>query len=127
MRDSLIEGRSRFYARIVRPWRIVDLSQGPLPVLFLLDELLHGTHSHDRWTGAEAILRGLVERGVVGLITTHDLALAEITEALGDRAANVHFEDRMEAGEMKFDYRLRSGKVQKSNALELMRSIGLEV
>jgi hypothetical protein len=127
VRDSLLEGQSRFYAQIVRLRRIVDLSLGPLPVLFLLDELLHGTHSHDRRIGAEAILRGLVERGAVGLITTHDLALAEIAEALGERAANVHFEDRMEAGVMKFDYRLRPGKVQKSNALELMRSIGLEV
>ncbi len=127
VRDSLLEGQSRFYAQIVRLRRIVDLSQGPLPLLFLLDELLHGTHSHDRRIGAEAILRGLVERGAVGLVTTHDLALTEIAEGLGDRAANVHFEDRIEAGEMKFDYRLRPGKVQKSNALELMRSIGLEV
>jgi DNA mismatch repair ATPase MutS len=68
-----------------------------------------------------------VRRGAVGLLTTHDLALSHIADALAPRAANVHFEDRLEDGRMVFDYRLRPGVVQRSNALELMRSIGLEV
>jgi len=76
--DSLQEGRSRFYAEILRLRQIMDLTSGSIPVLFLLDELLSGTNSHDRRIGAEAVLRGLVERGAVGLITTHDLALAQI-------------------------------------------------
>ena len=46
------------------------------PVLFLLDEILHGTNSHDRAVGAEAVIRGLIDRGAIGLVTTHDLALA---------------------------------------------------
>ena len=96
-------------------------------MLFLLDELLHGTNSHDRRIGAEAIVRGLVERGAMGLVTTHDLALAQVADALAPRAANVHFEDRFEDGRMTFDYRLHPGVVEKSNALELMRSVGLEV
>jgi DNA mismatch repair ATPase MutS len=68
-----------------------------------------------------------VEAGAVGLITTHDLALAQIADRLGARAANVHFEDSFEGGEMTFDYRLRPGVVQHSNALELMRAVGLKV
>jgi DNA mismatch repair ATPase MutS len=63
----------------------------------------------------------------VGLITTHDLALSRVAETLAPVAANVHFEDHLEDGKMVFDYRLRSGVVRKSNALDLMRSIGLEV
>ena len=125
--DSLQDGTSRFYAEITRLHQIMELTAGPLPVLFLLDELLHGTNSHDRRIGAEAIVRGLVERGAIGLLTTHDLALAHITDALGPRAANVHFEDHLENGRMSFDYRLHPGVVEKSNALELMRSVGLEV
>src|SRR4029079_19011403 len=97
------------------------------PVLFLIDEILHGTNSHDRLIGAEAIVRGLVERGAIGLITTHDLALTRIVESLGPRGANVHFQDYLENGTMRFDYRMRSGVVQHSNALELMRSVGLDV
>jgi DNA mismatch repair ATPase MutS len=61
------------------------------------------------------------------LITTHDLALARIVDELAPRAANVHFEDHFEDGQMRFDYLLRPGIVQRSNALELMRSVGLEV
>ena len=125
--DSLREGISRFYAEILRLRQILDLTSGPLPVLFLIDEFMHGTNSHDHRIGAEAMARGLVERGAIGLITTHDLALAAIADELGDRAANVHFEDTVENGEMRFDYRMRPGIVRKSNAIELMRSVGLEV
>jgi len=125
--DSLQEGASRFYAEITRLRRIMDLAAGPAPVLFLIDEFLHGTNSHDRRIGAEAIVRELVKRGAIGLLTTHDLALAEIADALAPRGTNVHFQDQLEDGRMSFDYVMRPGTVRKSNALELMRSVGLEV
>lgn len=127
VQDSLQSGVSRFYAEILRLRQILDLTAGPLPVLFLIDEFLHGTNSHDRRIGAEALVRRLVERGAIGLITTHDLALADIAEGLGARAANVHFEDRLEDGRIIFDYVMHPGIVRKSNAIELMRSVGLEV
>lgn len=125
--DSLQEGRSRFYSEILRLKQIDLMAAGPLPLLFLADEILHGTNSHDRRIGAEAIVGRLVDRGAAGLITTHDLALTEIARALGSRAANVHFQDRMENGRLIFDYKLREGVVGKSNALALMRSLGLDV
>ncbi len=127
IQDSLQAGRSRFYAEITRVRQLVDRSSGPLPLLFLFDELFHGTNSHDRSVGAESVLRGLIERGAIGLITTHDLALAQIADNLAPRAVNVHFEDHLENGTMHFDYRMRPGVVQHSNALALMRAIGLEV
>jgi hypothetical protein len=127
IQDSLREGKSRFYAEIVRIRQLVDLTRDRLPLLFLLDELFQGTNSHDRRLGAEAVVRGLVEAGAVGLITTHDLALTQIAEHLGPRGANVHFEDHFENGAMTFDYRMRPGVVQKSNALALMRAVGLDV
>jgi DNA mismatch repair ATPase MutS len=125
--DSLQGGVSRFYAEILRLRQILDETARPLPVLFLIDEFLHGTNSHDRRIGAEALVRGLVERGAIGLVTTHDLALADIAVTLGDRAANVHFEDRIVDGGIVFDYVMRPGVVRKSNAIELMRSVGLEI
>ncbi len=125
--DSLQEGSSRFYAEITRLHQLVELATGPRPLLFLLDELLHGTNSHDRRIGAEAIIKGLVARGAIGLLTTHDLALSHIADQLAPRAANVHFEDHIENGRMAFDFILRPGIVRRSNALELMRSIGLDV
>ena len=127
IQDSLQSGASRFYAEITRLKQIVELTNGSLPLLFLLDEILSGTNSHDRRIGAEAIIRGLVERGAIGLMTTHDLALTRMVDGLGDRAANVHFEDHLEDGKMVFDYRMHPGVVTHSNALELMRTVGLEV
>ena len=130
--DSLADNKSRFYAEISRLRDIVELARRSqpalfLPALFLLDELLSGTNSHDRRIGAAAVIRGLVEGGAIGLVTTHDLALADIAGTLGERARNVHFEDHIENGEIRFDYRLRPGVVERSNALELMRAVGLDV
>jgi hypothetical protein len=129
--DSLQGGVSRFYVEILRLRQILDATARPgpegAPVLFLIDEFLHGTNSHDRRIGAEAVVRGLVDRGAIGLVTTHDLALADIASVLGERAANVHFEDHLEDGRMVFDYAMRPGVVRKSNAIELMRSVGLEI
>ena len=127
VQDSLQAGKSRFYAEITRVRQVVDVSRGPTPLLFLLDELFSGTNSHDRRIGAEAVLRGLLDRGGLGLITTHDLALADVVAGLGARTRNVHFEDHFEDGRMRFDYRMHPGVVQHSNALALMRAVGLEV
>lgn len=125
--DSLQDGHSRFYREILRMRDILHLREGDRQTLFLLDEILHGTNSHDRRLGAEAILRSLIQRKAIGLVTTHDLALARICEDPAMAAINVHFEDEIIDGKMIFDYRLRPGVVQKSNAIALMRQVGLEV
>jgi DNA mismatch repair ATPase MutS len=126
--DSLQAGRSGFFAEITRLRQIMDLTVAGLPVLFLLDELLHGTNSHDRRIGAEALVRALIERGAIGVVTTHDLALTAIGTAGTDgRVRNAHFQDELRDGRMLFDYRLHDGVVTHSNALELMRSVGLDV
>jgi hypothetical protein len=127
VQDSLLAGRSRFFAEISRIRRLLDLTGGPLPLLFLLDELLHGTNSHDRGVGAAAVLRRLLDGGAMGLATTHDLALTRLAEELGPYVRNVHFVDEFQHGEMHFDYRLRPGVVPHSNALALMKAIGLDV
>jgi hypothetical protein len=127
IQDSLQEGRSRFFAEITRIRQLADTARGPVPLLFLLDELFHGTNSHDRLQGASGILRSLLDRGAIGLITTHDLALTAIAGDLAPRAVNVHFEDQFEGGEIHFDYRMKPGPVTRSNAIALMRAVGLEV
>jgi MutS domain V len=125
--DSLEGGVSRFYAEIHRLKQIMDLTRGPAPVLFLLDELLSGTNSHDRLIGTRSFVTKLVEQGAVGLVSTHDLALTAIPQEIGPRATNCHFEDHLEDGQLRFDYKLYPGVVQTSNALALMRGIGLDV
>ena len=125
--DSLQAGRSRFFAEISRIRRISDLVDGELAPLFLLDELFQGTNSHDRKIGAEALLLNLIDRGAIGLTTTHDLALTAITEQSGGRAVNVHFQDELKDGELIFDYKMKPGPVTHSNALALMKAVGLPV
>jgi hypothetical protein len=125
--DSLETGQSRFYAEILRLRAIVESARGPVPLLFLLDEILHGTNSFDRRIGAEGIVGALVKLGAIGFVTTHDLALTELPSKLGVAAINMHFEDKLENGTMAFDYRMRPGVVEHSNALALMRAIGLDV
>ena len=130
--DSLHDGSSRFYAEITRLRQLFDLTGGNPPgqgraLLFLLDELLQGTNSRDRRSGAEGIVRAFVARGAIGLISTHDLALTDISGLPAGALRNVHFQDELYDGRMTFDFKLRDGVVTKSNAMELMRSIGLEV
>ena len=127
IQDSLQTGSSHFYAEITRLRVLMDLAHGPRPLLFLLDEIFHGTNSHDRQIGAEAIIRSFLKRGAIGLVTTHDLALTRVAESLAPQAANVCFEDHLENGQLVFDYHMRPGVVRKSNALALMRAVGLEV
>ena len=127
VQDSLADGESRFYAEIARIQKVMSLAESDGPLLFLLDEILAGTNSHDRALGAAAILRELVGFQAIGMVTTHDLALTQLADDWGKRAQNWHFEDRLEAGRLVFDYRLKSGKVERSNAIELMQAVGLKV
>lgn len=124
--DSLQGGVSRFYAEIQRLKAIADLASGPVAVLFLLDELLSGTNSHDRLEGTRLVVNTLLCGGAIGMITTHDLALARLPENLAGTARNAHFADRLEGETLTFDFKLKPGVVQTSNALKLMESIGFK-
>lgn len=125
--DSLQQGRSGFYTEILQIRRVFKLTEDSTPLLFLFDELLEGTNSKDRRIGAEGLLKALLNQRAIGVVTTHDLALTEITASANGFARNMHFEDQVKDGKMYFDYQLRQGVIAKSNALELMRLMGFEV
>jgi hypothetical protein len=127
LQDSLLEGRSRFFAEVTRVRQLLDLARTHPPLLFLLDELFSGTNSDDRRQGAEAVVRRLLDSGAVGLLTTHDLALTHLAEVLAPRAANVHFADQLADGGMTFDYKMRPGVLKNGNGLALMRAVGIDV
>ncbi len=135
VRDSLSEGVSRFYAELKKLKVVLALcraaqgrqGEGGATVLFLLDEILHGTNTRERLIGARALVRELLACGAMGAVSTHDLGLGDLEEELGGRVRNVHFEEQVTGGEMTFDYRLRPGVVTSSNALRLMQMVGLDV
>lgn len=124
VQDSLLQAKSRFQVEVERLKWILDLARSG-NLLFLLDEVLGGTNSKDRLWGARAVIEHLMASRAVGIVTTHDLALTEIVEALDSRAINVHFEDYYEKGEMRFDYRMRSGVLTRTNGLNVMAALGL--
>jgi MutS domain V len=124
VQDSLLQAKSRFQAEVERLKWILTLSRNN-KVLFLLDEVLGGTNSHDRFLGARAGIDQLTESGAVGLVTTHDLALTEIVKAIEGRAINVHFEEHYENGEMRFDFRMRPGVLTRTNGLNVMAALEL--
>jgi len=127
VRDSLEAGVSHFYAELRRLKLVVDQATSGKPVFFLLDEILHGTNSRERIIGARAVVRDLLARGAMGAVSTHDLGLSDLENELGGAAKNVHFEEQVEGDKMTFDYKLREGVVQSSNALRLMKMVGLDV
>lgn len=123
--DSLLNGQSRFYAEVERLKAIFELTISGPPVFFLIDELFGGTNSADRRVAAEAVIRLFVERQAIGLVTSHDLSLAEIPEKPELKGTNVHFTDSPSDEGLRFDYRLRTGKADRSNALKIIRLIGI--
>jgi hypothetical protein len=127
VQDSLAQGVSHFYAELQRLKRVVDMAHGPGSdaVLFLLDEILHGTNSRERVLGATAVVRDLLAHRALGAVSTHDLGITALERELRGSVENVHFEEQVEGTAMTFDYVLRAGVVQSSNALRLMRAIGL--
>jgi hypothetical protein len=125
--DSLRDGISRFYAELLKIKAVVDTAEKSHHVLFLLDEILHGTNSRERHIGARCIIKTLIRCGAMGAVSTHDLALADMEQTLPENVHNVHFQELVQDDKMLFDYKLRSGVVQSGNALQWMRVVGLKV
>jgi hypothetical protein len=123
--DSLLEGKSKFLAEVARLSESITLSRSGEPVLFLIDEILSGTNSKDRIDAAEAVVKILIRGGAVGAISTHDLALSRI---LDDATAGVlvHMESDNPDDPLAFDYLLKQGVSRKSNALAIVRMMGID-
>jgi hypothetical protein len=127
--DSLAQGASHFYAELRRLKHVLDESaRDGGRLLYLLDEILHGTNSRERYIGAVSVVRWLSQAGALGIVTTHDLELARVAEVLPEgQVVNAHFSDDVDAGQLAFDYTLRPGPVRSTNALRLMRAVGIDV
>jgi MutS domain V len=124
--DSLLNGKSKFLAEVDRLRDAIEAA-GKGPLLFLVDEIFSGTNSRDRRTAAEAVVRTLIERGAIGALSTHDMALTEIAEAAGLAGENVHMGSKEGGGPMDFDYLLKPGVTTETNALEIARMAGVPV
>jgi hypothetical protein len=128
VKDSLERGVSYFYAEVQRIKAVLDAAEAAKgQCLFLLDEILLGTNTRERQIASREVLRLLLGTGACGAVTTHDLSLAVLADEPGLRVVNVHFRDHLEDGKMLFDYRLRPGVVDTTNALRVLRMAGVPV
>ncbi|UCE40887.1 MAG: hypothetical protein JSV17_15805 [Candidatus Aminicenantes bacterium] len=125
--DSLDKKLSLFYAELQRLKMIMDAISGKEPVFFLIDEMLKGTNESDRHKGAIALIKQLVENNADGVLATHDLELTKLEKGHHETITNYHFDGYIEGDKLLFDYKLKSGVCQSSNALELMKRVGIKV
>ena len=126
--DSLERGVSYFYAEVQRIKTVLDTAKLHRDrCLFFLDELFMGTNAKERQIASRQLLLMLLDLGAAGAVTTHDLSICELAKERPETIRNVHFRDEVKEGEMTFDYKLREGVVQTTNALEVLRRAGVEI
>ncbi len=127
IKDNLEESTSTFYAELKKLKQIIDAVNNNEPVFILLDEILRGTNSNDRHTGSKALIQQLLRHKATGVLATHDLELAQLEAAYPNNIRNYHFDVQVNAEELFFDYKLKTGVCQSMNASILMKKIGIEL
>lgn len=126
IRDDVNAGISTFYAELLRLKSIVDFSDQKQPMLVLIDEIFKGTNSADRILCAKTIIRKLHCPTIITIVSTHDFELCDLEADPAIMAHNYHFSENYQDDEIHFDYRLRDGRSTTTNALELLRMVGIE-
>jgi len=123
--DDLNNGVSTFYAELTRIKMIIDLAKTQPHLIFMIDEIFRGTNSVDRLAGAKGVIAKLNALDAVGLLSTHDLELCELENTFG-RIRNYSFSETYEDSNLSFDYKLKTGKSYTTNAMYLMKMIGID-
>lgn len=125
--DNLSEGLSTFYVELTRIKSILDFLPNKKPTLFLIDEIFRGTNSNDRIIGAKTVLKELSKDWCCGLISTHDFELCDLENDYKNKIKNYHFKEDYLNNKIHFDYKLRSGRSDTTNARYLMKMIGINI
>ncbi len=126
VQDSLARGTSYFYAEVKRLKRILDfVVKTDLPTFYVLDEILKGTNSRERFLASQALVAYLQEQKCSGMISTHDLELLALGRQKQFHIQNFHFAELIHSGKMSFDYKLKEGQLNSTNALRIIEAAGL--
>lgn len=126
--DSLDDGLSHFYAEVRRLRRLLDElnKEDGFPLFFFVDEIYKGTNNRERYAGSAAFLKEVAGKNGVGMVSSHDLELAELDKEI-ERLSNWHFSETIEDGKMSFGYKLKPGPCPSTNALHIMKMEGLPI
>ncbi|MEO6521567.1 MAG: DNA mismatch repair protein MutS [Mucilaginibacter sp.] len=127
IKDSLNESTSTFKAELDRLQMLLAAVDGSEKVYFLIDEMLRGTNSVDKYKGSKAVIEQLIRKKGVGLVATHDLQIALLDQKYPDYIRNYYFDIQVINGEMLFDYKIKDGECKTFNASLLLKKIGIDV
>ena len=127
IKDSLNESTSTFKAELDRLQMLLAAVSGNEKVYFLIDEMLRGTNSVDKYKGSKAVIEQLISKKGVGLVATHDLQIALLEQKYPDYVRNFYFDIQVVDGEMLFDYKIKHGECKTFNASLLLKQIGIDV
>lgn len=125
--DDLNRGMSTFYVELIRIKNMIDNVKKEKPMIFLIDEIFRGTNSNDRIVGAKSVLRSLNKDWSFGLISTHDFELCDLEHDDKKRIKNYHFSETYLENKINFDYKLKEGRSDTTNAKYLMKMVGIEI
>jgi hypothetical protein len=127
IKDSLNESTSTFKAELDRLQMLLAAVEQEYKVFFLIDEMLRGTNSVDKYLGSKAVIEQLIAKHGVGMVATHDLEIAKLETAYPDYVRNFYFDIQVKDGEMLFDYKMKHGECKTFNATLLLKQIGINI
>jgi DNA mismatch repair ATPase MutS len=127
IKDSLNESTSTFKAELDRLQMLLKAVENDQKVFFLIDEMLRGTNSVDKYLGSKAVIEQLISKKAVGMVATHDLEIAKLEERYPDYVRNFYFDIQVIDGEMLFDYKIKHGECKTFNASLLLKRIGINI
>lgn len=127
IKDSLNESTSTFKAELDRLRLLLNILQSENKVFFLIDEMLRGTNSVDKYRGSKAVIEKLISQKAVGTVATHDLQIAQLEYKYPGYIRNFYFDIQVVDEEMLFDYKLKEGECKTFNASLLLKKLGIEV
>jgi hypothetical protein len=127
IKDSLNESTSTFKAELDRLQMLLAAVETAPKVFFLIDEMLRGTNSVDKYLGSKAVIEQLIRKKAVGMVATHDLQIAQLEKQYPDYVRNFYFDIQVKDGEMLFDYKIKDGECKTFNASLLLKQIGIDI
>jgi DNA mismatch repair ATPase MutS len=127
IKDSLNESTSTFKAELDRLQMLLAAVENEPKIFFLIDEMLRGTNSVDKYLGSKAVIEQLIRKNAVGMVATHDLQIAQLETKYPDYVRNFYFDIQVKDGEMLFDYKIKHGECKTFNASLLLKQIGIDV
>ena len=127
IKDSLNESTSTFKAELDRLQMLLTAVDSGEKIFFLIDEMLRGTNSVDKYLGSKAVIEQLIRKNGVGMVATHDLQIAQLEKQYPNYVRNFYFDIQIKDGEMLFDYKIKQGECKTFNAAMLLKKIGIEL